>query len=505
MQHRAQASRHSRSRLQGTRLRRKRRARVALTALLACFALAVVLVPAGLSGAQGNATQTAVDTTSQRTSWWSWVLPSERRAAKARQAQAEQRAASQATGQADPRKAPAPDVSGTGAAGAAGGGPVPGPGVATPRPAPTEAVAGSETGAADEDAAPAGTAAPTDAAAAPGTGGVPQPTTNRGSGKGLLLSPAEVKALPTSGPGWEAIMARVKSPYGGSYTLGQRDDANKDVLAHALAGARLDNAAYKGFVRDRVARIMTTPRNSGDLLATLRQLQTYIISADLIGLSSFDPALDARFRTWLAAEVRFEYSGGGGGGSVVSNHNKKPNNYGTHAGATRVAAALYLGDAAELKAARDVWYGWATGDPAYSPTTRKWTGTSWQCTASRPAGINAAGCSRDGQSLDGVIPADQVRCGEYSATPCATNYIHGATDGMTLSFWMLARQGENPWAWGDRAALRQMQWKYANDQAPYSGFRWQIPVIEAAYGVDLPGNTPTATSTNFGFADWWAQ
>jgi hypothetical protein len=124
--------------------------------------------------------------------------------------------------------------------------------------------------------------------------------------------------------------------------------------------------------------------------------------------------------------------------------------------------------------------------------------------ARRPSGINAEGCTRDGHSLDGVIPEDQERCGDYSWPPCATNYIHGATDGMLLSFWMLARHGEDPWAWGDQAALRQMRWKYEVRQPPYEGFRWQIPVVEAAYGLDLPGNDPTATSTNFGFADWWA-
>ncbi|TQN37886.1 alginate lyase [Blastococcus colisei] len=336
----------------------------------------------------------------------------------------------------------------------------------------------------------------------PDDGGAEAPPSG---GEGILLSQAELMELPTSGPGWDAIMARVEDPYGGSYILGERDDANKDVLAHALAGARLDNAAYKTFVRDNVERIMTEPRNDGDLLATLRQLQTYIISADLIDLASFDPELDARFRTWLADEIRFDYEGGGGGGSVVSNHNRKPNNYGTHAGATRVAAALYLGDEEELEAARDIWYGWATGDPDYSHETRRWTGTDWQCDPDRPAGINAAGCARDGNSIDGVLPEDQERCGEYSWPPCETNYIHGATDGMTLTFWMLAQQGEDAWAWGDQAALRQMEWKYANDQPPYDGFRWQIPVIEAAYGVDFPGNAPQATSTNFGFADWWAQ
>jgi hypothetical protein len=339
-----------------------------------------------------------------------------------------------------------------------------------------------------------------------GTAQAATTTATSGAGsQGILLSRAELMALPTSGPGWDAIMARIKSPYGGSYTLGARDDSNKDILANALAGARLNNAAYKAFARDKIARMMAAPRNTGDVLGTLRHLQTYIISADIIDLASFDPALNGKFRTWLANEIRVNYSGGGGGGSVISTHDKKPNNFGTHAGATRIAAALYLGDANELKAARDVWYGWATGDPAYTPQTRKWTGTSWQCNSSKPSGINATGCSRNGVSLDGVIPEDQERCGEFSQTPCATNYIQGAADGMTLSFWMLARQGENPWAWGDRAALRQMKWKYASGQAPYSGFRWQIPVIEKAYGIDLPGNAPTATSTNFGFADWWAK
>jgi hypothetical protein len=322
-------------------------------------------------------------------------------------------------------------------------------------------------------------------------------------GPGILLSRAELMALPTSGPAWEAIMARVQIPSGGSYRLGTRDDSNIDVLAYALAGARLDDESYKRFVRDKVEHMMTAPRKENDLLGPLRHLQTYVISADLIDLRSVDPALDARFREWLSTEIFFQYTGAGGG-SVVSTHERRPNNFGTHAGASRIAAALYLGDAAELKAARDVWYGWATGDSAFVPDARVWTGTDWQCSDSRPAGINQEGCRRDGHSLDGVIPEDQERCGEYSWPPCATSYIHGATDGMTLSFWMLARQGEDPWAWGDRAALRQMRWKYEVGQPPHSGYRWQIPVVEAAYGLDLPGNDPAETSTNFGYADWWA-
>ena len=324
--------------------------------------------------------------------------------------------------------------------------------------------------------------------------------------EGILLSREELMALPTSGPGWEAILARVDSPEGGAYQLATRKDANKDVLAHALAGARLDDDDLKDFVRDKIEGVIETPRDPEDVLGTLRHLQTYIISADLIDLESFDPALDDRFRSWLEEEIHHEYSGGGGGGSVISIHEKKPNNFGTHAGATRIAAALYLEDDEELRAARDIWYGWATGDPEYVPDSgRVWTGTEWQCDPEQPHGINPEGCSRDGHSIDGVIPEDQERCGEFSWPPCATNYIHGATDGMTLAFWMLARQGEDPWAWGDRAALRQMEWKHDVGQPPYDGFRWQIPVIERAYDVDLPGNAPTAASTNMAYADWWAQ
>jgi hypothetical protein len=322
--------------------------------------------------------------------------------------------------------------------------------------------------------------------------------------EGILLSHDELIALPTSGRAWKAVMTRVRNPFGGSYVLATRDESNKDVLAHALAGARLDDQEYKEFVRDKIEHMMDAPRDENDILGTLRHLQTYVISADLIDLETFDPELDARFRTWLEAELRFEYAGGGGGGSVISTHERKPNNFGTHAGATRIAAALYLGDMDDFRAARDVWYGWATGDPDFLPPDPVWTETSWQCDQDRPAGINPAGCVRDGHRLDGVIPEDQERCGEYSWPPCSTNYIHGAADGMTLSFWMLARQGEDPWSWGDRAALRQMQWKYEVDQPPYAGYKWQIPVIESAYGIDLDGNDPRATSTNAGYADWWA-
>ncbi len=324
---------------------------------------------------------------------------------------------------------------------------------------------------------------------------------------GILLAPAELAALPTSGPAWDALLKRADTPSGDAQKLATRGDFNKDVLANALVGARLNDTARKAFVRDSIRTVITAPRNVNDVLGTLRHLQTYVVAADLIQLSSFDPTFDAQFRTYLYAEIRFNYSGGGGGGSVISIHKKKANNFGTHAGATRVVADVYLGDTVDLADATKVWEGWATGDPALQDPTRKWVGTNWQADPTRQSGINVAGWTRDGHDFGGILPEDQTRCGEYTGAwpPCATNYVHGATDGMTLAFWVLARRGYPSWQWGAQAALRQYQWKLSVRQPAYSGYRWQIPVLNKVYSTTFGDADPAANSTNMGYAAWWTQ
>lgn len=328
------------------------------------------------------------------------------------------------------------------------------------------------------------------------------------SSKGVLLSQAEIAALPTSGAAWEALLARANDKKGDPANVSVRGDHDIDVLANAFVGARLSDNSRKAYVRDELRKVVEANRDNNDVLATLRQLQTYVIAADIIDLKHFDPAFDAQFRKWLNEERKHDYAGGGGGGSVISTHNRKPNNFGTHAGSSRVAAAIYLGDKADLEAAAKVWEGWATGNPALIPDGYRWTGTNWQADPNRPAGINRAGATRDGHRLDGVIPEDQERCGEYSWPPCTTNYIHGAADGMLLAFYMLDRQGYDAWQWGDQAALRQYEWKYEVGQPPYneySEYRWPIPIVNDAYGTDFPGSDPAAIGKNFAFAAWWTR
>ncbi len=70
---------------------------------------------------------------------------------------------------------------------------------------------------------------------------------------------------------------------------------------------------------------------------------------DLIDLKTFDPALDGTFRTELTELLTAETDNGPK--TLVECHENRPNNWGTHCGAS-AAVAAYLGDTATLRAWR---------------------------------------------------------------------------------------------------------------------------------------------------------
>ena len=91
---------------------------------------------------------------------------------------------------------------------------------------------------------------------------------------------------------------------------------------------------------------------------------------------------DPAFESWIRG-VRTESFGGR---TLISTHEVRPNNWGTHAGASRLAVALYLGDSAELDRCVEVFRGWL-GDRA-SYASFEWGDLSWQLDASAPVGVN---------------------------------------------------------------------------------------------------------------------
>ena len=109
-------------------------------------------------------------------------------------------------------------------------------------------------------------------------------------------------------------------------------------------------------------------------LALGRELLAYVIAADLVKL----PAdLDPAFRSWLDAVRREDLDGR----TLVSTHEDRPNNWGTHAGASRIAVALYLGDRADLERAARVFRGWLGDRTSYA--SFRFGDLSWQADPTR--------------------------------------------------------------------------------------------------------------------------
>ncbi|HEY3189569.1 MAG TPA: hypothetical protein VGJ70_18925, partial [Solirubrobacteraceae bacterium] len=257
--------------------------------------------------------------------------------------------------------------------------------------------------------------------------------------------------------------------------------------------------AYGEKARAGIAAAIGTEAG-GRTLALGRNLPPYVIAADLIGLGSWDGALDARFHAWLAG-VRTEVLSGD---TLISTHDLRPNNWGTMAGAARIAADAYLGDTADLQRAATVFRGWLGDRGAYAGF--KFGDLSFQADASRPVGINPAGAVKDGVSIDGALPDDMRRGCSFTPTPCFTDYAWEGLQGAVVQAELLWRRGYDAWGWSDRALLRAARYLQGLD-AQFGGWwaksddTWQPWLLNRAYGTSLP--TQAARSGKLmGFTDW---
>ena len=254
-------------------------------------------------------------------------------------------------------------------------------------------------------AAPAPAPAPI-AAPAP-----PRPASGPVAVAGLWTTAAELAARPTSGSAWAAVKAAADGSPGTASIADQNSDHDIDTLAAALVYARTKIAAYRAKAAAGIGAAIGTEQG-GRTLALGRNLASYVIAADLIELGNYDGALDGRFRSWLSA-VRTEDLGGD---TLVSTSEQRPNNWGTMAGASRVAADIYLGDTADLDRAATVFRGWLGDRSAYSGF--KFGDMSWQVDPSHPVGVQPPGATKDGLDIDGALADDMRRGCALQTPPC---------------------------------------------------------------------------------------
>jgi hypothetical protein len=310
---------------------------------------------------------------------------------------------------------------------------------------------------------------------------------------GIWISPEEVRRLPDSGLAWRALLEAADKAQNAP-SLAERN-SNDDViaLAKALAYVRTGDARYRLGVQFAISGVIGTERD-GDVLALARNLPGYVIAAELVGLPARH---EEHFRAWLANLLDRELDGQ----SLRRVHERRPNNWGTHAGGARVVIARYLGDQAELERVAQVFRGWCGERSAYDGF--QFGDLTWQVDPAHPVGVNPRGAERDGHSLDGVLPDDQRRSGAFAWPPPKENYVYEALQGALLQAVVLERAGYDAFEWGDRALLRAALWLEREAGYPAEGDdTWQPHLLNYVYDANLRTVYPARPGKNVGWTDW---
>jgi len=313
------------------------------------------------------------------------------------------------------------------------------------------------------------------------------------SANGIWVNAHELATLPMSGPAWTALKTRADAAAPIPNLADQSQHDNIYVLAKALVYARTGDVHYRAAVIDLCMRAINTELG-GRTLALGRKLAAYVIAAELVVLP---PDQNAIFRIWLRRTLSEPLDGE----TLQSTHERRPNNWGTHAGASRAAVAAYLGDMGELNRTAQVFKGWLGDRAAYSKFS--YGELSWQCDAFQPVGVNPPGCMKGGHLIDGVLPDDQRRSGTFVWPPFQENYVWEALQGAVAQAEILNRFGFDTYNWSSRALLRAVAWLHVEDGFPATGDdSWEPHIVNFQYATTFFAPVPSQPGKNVGFSDW---
>lgn len=313
--------------------------------------------------------------------------------------------------------------------------------------------------------------------------------------RGIWISRDEVRRLPMSGIHWENLLNHANRDAGMPDLSDQNQWNNVYVLAKALVYARTGEERYR---QEVIQQCMAAIGTEGGLtLALGRELAAYVIAADLVGLP---PAEDQIFSNWLRelqTKVLTKRT-------LISTHEDRPNNWGTHAGASRMAVAVYLGDSQDLSRAAKVFKGWLGDRSSWSSFEFQGITDEWQADVSRPVPVNPKGTTKNGHSIDGVVTDDQSRSGGFVYPFAKENYAWEALQGSIVQAVILYRHGyPDVFKWEDKAMLRVYQWLYTEAHFPGEGnHSWQLPLIDYYYSTSYWDGSKTYYGKNMGWTSW---
>lgn len=314
----------------------------------------------------------------------------------------------------------------------------------------------------------------------------------------------ELARLPISGPAWTQLKSVADEQAPVPDLSDQESAANIAILAKALVYARTGQSKYRDQVVDALRVITfenTEDGEGGRVLSVGRELAAYVIAADLIDLTGYNPGLDNSFRAKLHNLLTKKLNGWGSEKTLQQTHEERPNNWGTHAGATRAAIAVYLGDAAELERTATIFRAYL-GDLSASNNFEFGDDLSWQANPNQPVGVNPKGATKEGHSIDGALPEEMRRGGRFRWPPRETGYPWEGLQGAIVQAEILRRAGYPAWEWQDRALLRAVQFLYDINWKPEGDDEWQIWLINRVYGTNFPTTSPADAGKNMGWTDW---
>lgn len=345
--------------------------------------------------------------------------------------------------------------------------------------------------------------------------GTPPPAA---ASSGIWISQEEINQLPTSGEAWDTMMELASQSTSDPDLSDQNDETNVRVMAKALVFARTGNTEYRDDVVEALEVITyEDTQDGGRTLALGRELGAYVVAADIISLDEVDSSLDSDFRDFID-DVRYEDLDGK---TLIFTHEDRPNNWGTHAGFSRAAVAVYLEDQDEIERTADVFKGWLGDRDTYDGFD--YGDLCWQSDQDNPVGINPLGATLeiDGEDRDvsGVLPDDQRRgnsgpdhgggCPSYVGWPPEEqNYAYEGLQGAIAQALVLYRAGYDVWNWEDQAIKRAFDWLHEtnfDDGDPYPAEgddRWQTWLANYYYCEDYPADDEADNGKNVGFTSW---
>lgn len=336
-----------------------------------------------------------------------------------------------------------------------------------------------------------------------GGGGRAAPRTTLASGNGVWISVAEIAARPMSGDGWKALLsAASQATRTGANVADQDSDHDVATLAAAIVAVRTALPGDRARAVAALEGAVGTERGAR-WLAIGRNLASYVIAADLLGVRS------GPVHTWLVSFQTMKLAHNTNGSPVTMRQSawSSGSNASAQEGFAHAALAAYLGDASELAWSWDGFRRYA-GDRT-SPHNIRSNDDSWQQVPLDPVGIQNAGASSSGIRLDGAISNDMSRGGALADPPGYTSYPWVGLEGAVPAAVILARAGFPSWDVASEALRRAAEYLhglrvstgnpdwYDDRRAAYVKH-----LLNRAYGLSYPARLPAGIGRTTGFTDW---